>query len=260
VKIDIHIMDATPEEAARIVLASQRAEAATEAEKIKPESRLMKRFVTPDPLPGQTGCEGCPNTEFDAAKCEECSPPPAPIAAKLKAKHNPPEKPERRHRPTGRKPGPRPGTGKGNPYGIPTSLYTTDKKKYQRLWSRCKAKGIKYEEALAMDGKTKLVGRHAKKAKAEALIIKESAQSIASSNDVKEPVTVAAPSAIVIGAHVQQTRPDAGRMISGNGVVVGRRGEIVDVRDGGGKVHKILAACLKVVTTPVSDRATGMSS
>lgn len=67
-------------------------------------------------------------------------------------------------------------------------------------------------------------------------------------------------STIVTGAHVRQTRPDAGRMISGNGVVVGRRGEIVEVRDGGGKVHKILAAFLVVVTGPVSDRATGDAS
>jgi hypothetical protein len=61
------------------------------------------------------------------------------------------------------KPGPVPGTGKGNPFGIPTILYSTDKQKYQRLWTRCKKHGIKYEEALAMEGKTKLVGRHAKK-------------------------------------------------------------------------------------------------
>jgi hypothetical protein len=61
------------------------------------------------------------------------------------------------------KPGPAPGSGKGNSFGIPALLYTTDKKQYQRLWLRCKSHGIKYEEALAMEGKTKLVGRHAKK-------------------------------------------------------------------------------------------------
>jgi hypothetical protein len=248
-KIDIHITDATPEEAALVLAGVSVSQACGRAAKKIAEKSIEKAIADPT-CDEETGCKGCNTDPFSDA----CGKRNTTTAAKE------PEKPERRHRPTGRKPGPRPGTGRGNPYGIPTSLYTTDKKKYQRLWHRCKVKGIKYEEALAMEGKTKLVGRHAKKAKAEALIIKESAQAIASSNDVKEPVTVAAPSAIVIGAHVQQTRPDAGRMISGNGVVVGRRGEIVDVRDGGGKVHKILAACLKVVTTPVSDRATGMSS
>ena len=42
-----------------------------------------------------------------------------------------------------------------NKYGIPSSLATTDKKTYQRLWYRCKVQGIMYEEALAQEGTMK---------------------------------------------------------------------------------------------------------
>jgi hypothetical protein len=103
----------------------------------------------PDPQPGHTGCEDCDHDLRDVAECERCSPPPAPAPAKPKATVE-------------GKPGPTPGSGKGNSFGIPVLLYTTDKKQYQRLWARCKSHGIKYEEALAMEGKTK-VRRHAKK-------------------------------------------------------------------------------------------------
>jgi hypothetical protein len=37
---------------------------------------------------------------------------------------------------------------KFNKYGIPSSLLKTDKKLYQRLWARCKAHGIMYDEAI----------------------------------------------------------------------------------------------------------------
>lgn len=40
-----------------------------------------------------------------------------------------------------------------NQYGIPKSIYKTDKKLYQRLWARCKAKGIKYAEAMELERK-----------------------------------------------------------------------------------------------------------
>jgi hypothetical protein len=39
-----------------------------------------------------------------------------------------------------------------NRYGIPTSLYSSDKKMYCRLWYKCKSQGIRYEEALLQEG------------------------------------------------------------------------------------------------------------
>lgn len=72
--------------------------------------------------------------------------------------------------------------GKGNKFGIPTSLHTTDRKAYDRLWSRCKAHGITYEQALAME-KTPKAKVPAKKKP----VVKPSAQAIAPSNEVKEP-------------------------------------------------------------------------
>lgn len=41
----------------------------------------------------------------------------------------------------------------GNRYGIPAHLFSEDKRKYQRIWSRCKTRGIMYEEALKLEGK-----------------------------------------------------------------------------------------------------------
>lgn len=120
---------------------------------------IVPRQAIPDQ--GHTGCEGCPNTEFDIKTCEECSPPPvppAPIAQALKEKYNPPEKKTRAKGPV------KPGRNDTNQFGIPKGLYTTNKKLYQRLWSRCKKLGIKYEAALAMEGKTIPRGIHAKKA------------------------------------------------------------------------------------------------
>lgn len=245
-KIDIHITDATPEEAARIMLASQRAEAATEAEKIKPESRLMKRFITPDPQPGQTGCEGCRNTEFDAATCEECSPDPKKRPARdiIKA-----------------------AAAKVNKFGIPPSLFGKDKKKYQRLWYLCKKHGITYEGALKKDQDLAAARKNKAQAKKKSGgKAKPSAKAIAPSNEGKKPpvpVTMdKAPACeIVTGLHVRQIKSDQGRQIFGTGVVLARHGGIVEVRNGGGKAHKIDAKCLEIVPTgEVSDRATGASS
>jgi hypothetical protein len=127
-KIDIHITDATPEEAALVFTgvtvgqAVGRVAAKVAEKHVAKEIERVKKPV-PDPQPGQTGCEGCLNTEFDAAKCEECSPTPTPEPAK-------------RPKATVKgKPGPVPGSGKGNSFGIPVLLYTTDKKQYQRLWA-----------------------------------------------------------------------------------------------------------------------------
>lgn len=74
----------------------------------------------------ETGCAGCEHTGLTDA-CDKCSPP-------LTGKEAP-VMPET------------------NQYGIPKSIYKTDKKLYQRLWARCKAKGIKYSEALNLERK-----------------------------------------------------------------------------------------------------------
>ena len=149
-KIDIHITDATPVEAQRVLIGMSFADEILG--KISPAIKIERaeQKPEPDPAPGHTGCEDCDHDLRDFAECERCSPPPTPEPAK---------KPKATVK---GKPGPAPGSGKGNSFGIPVLLYTTDKKQYQRLWARCKSHGIKYEEALAMEGKTK-VRRHAKK-------------------------------------------------------------------------------------------------
>jgi hypothetical protein len=142
-KIDIHISDATPVEAQRVLIGMSFADEILG--KISPAIKIERaeQKPEPDPAPGHTGCEDCDHDLRDFAECERCSPPPTPEPAK---------KPKATVK---GKPGPTPGSGKGNSFGIPVLLYTTDKKQYQRLWARCKTHGITYEEALKMEEGTK---------------------------------------------------------------------------------------------------------
>jgi hypothetical protein len=56
------------------------------------------------------------------------------------------------------------------------------------------------------------------------------------------------PLIIVPGIRVRQTKADGGRQIFGIGIVLARHGEIVEVRNGSGKIHKIQASCLEVIS------------
>lgn len=57
------------------------------------------------------------------------------------------------------------------------------------------------------------------------------------------------PLVIVSGLTVKQVKPDGGRQMYGNGMVVARRGEICEVRNNG-KTYHILADCLEIVRGP----------
>lgn len=99
----------------------------------------------PDPQPGKTGCEGCEHLQHgsvDLKRCDTCSPP-------VKKKTEQPAKKKGKRR------------GRVNKYGIPQDLFNTDNKLYQRLWARCKAQGIMYAEALAMEGACKTRSKRA---------------------------------------------------------------------------------------------------
>lgn len=157
-KIDIHITDATPEEAALVLTGVTVSQAVGRVAAKIVQKKAEEMRPVPDPTDNdETGCKDCQNTEFDAIKCEECSPPPAPIAAVLKKKFNPPISEKKTE--TLDKKGVRKGIralgllkNRDNKYGIPKKLYSTDKRKYQRIWSRCKNQGINYEQALAQEG------------------------------------------------------------------------------------------------------------
>lgn len=176
---------------------------------------------------------------------------------------------------------------KGNKYGIPSELRKTDKKRYDVLWQRCKLHGITYEEALKRDGmkggrtttktsikSTNLVVAPTEEIKKEPVpkpaktVVKRSSaektveKSPAVVHNVATPpsqsdcnnITMdkAPASEIVTGIHVRQIRPDNGRQFFGVGTVVARErnGELIHVRNGGGKIHKIDAHCLELVTSP----------
>jgi hypothetical protein len=171
-KIDIHITDATPEEASLVLAGVTVSQAVGRVAARIVQKKAEERTADPTCVE-ETGCEGCQNTEFDAHTCEECSPPPAPIAPVLKRKYNKSAS-EKRTKPVE---APSAGVGK---YGIPKKLFGTDKALYQRLWNRCKKLGIKYEAALAMEAKMRK--RPGKKPDTP----KPSAKAIAPSNDVKE--------------------------------------------------------------------------
>jgi hypothetical protein len=86
--------------------------------------------------------------------------------------------------------------------------------------------------------------------------IKNRVTALAEANKHFSPPQKSPPSdGIVTGIHVKQIRPDAGRQIFGTATVIERRGEIVSVRNGNGKVHKILAACLQAVGSTEKDKA-----
>ncbi len=133
-KIDIHITDATPEEAQRVLIGMSFAE--NILGKISPAIKIEKaQKPTPDPTcDEEAGCLGCKESAlFDMGKCSECSPAPKPAKEK-KTRANGPVKA---------------GNHKGNKYGIPTELSKTNLKEYQRLWALCKAHDITYEQAKA---------------------------------------------------------------------------------------------------------------
>jgi len=104
-------------------------------------TRPVKDNTKPKPEVSTPTCieeKGCPETGLTDT-CEKCSPPPK---SKTKAKKKP-----------------KVSVRTGNQYGIPHHLFSEDKRKYQRIWSRCKAKGIKYEEALKLEGGDALPGK-----------------------------------------------------------------------------------------------------
>ena len=141
-KIDIHITDATPEETRAMfaVLPVAMFVHRPPVPDPEPADVVADSSSVPDPVPGHTGCEGCDHDLRDVAECERCSPPPTPEPKMGKR-----------------------GPQKANKYGIPPELMHTDKKKYQRLWWRCKNKGITYEEALKQDREPKPRDAPAKK-------------------------------------------------------------------------------------------------
>lgn len=156
-EIDINIRNATPEEAQRVLIGMSFAEDILG--KISPAIKIEKAEKPPvicdgcHPKPC-SGCrferEQCKHRPFAKGDhicryftvpvpdptCEKCSPPPAPKKTRAKVPM-------------------KPGQHNGNQFGIPSDLYATDKRLYQRLWARCKKHGIKYEAALEMEGKTK---------------------------------------------------------------------------------------------------------
>jgi len=220
-KIDIHITDCKPEEAQRVLIGMSFAEDILG--KISPAIRIEKAQKRPVPDPT---CAKRPDMRHLH---------PSKNGGNVKVK-------------------------KGNKYGIPASLFSEDKRKYQRLDARCRTHGITYEQALEME---KMI----RPGKVHADTLKQSAQAIASSNDVKEPACTltmdkCSASENVIGFRVRQIKPDAGRQFSGVGVVVARHNGIIEVRNGSAKTHKIDARYLAIVTgdQPASDRATGGAS
>jgi hypothetical protein len=122
-----------------------------------------------------------------------------------------------------------------NPYGIPHGLYTTDRTKYCRLYYRCWAHNLTYEEALL---------RETPKQRGE--VVKKPVKSPKPDKPIP-PV----PISIAPGVQVKQIRPDnGGRMLPSVGTVMSLMsgGEIVCVKDSEGKVHKIDIRCLEVYT------------
>jgi len=224
-------------------------------------------------------CRDCDNgkdgKKFDTQQCDKCSPPPspvavpaeippAPIAKKLKEKFNPSTASERKPEQVKK----RGKYKKKADHQIPFESTGDDRAPYQRAMRLCKKYGLPYPEALAKDmvkHPEKYEEKPAPAVKAQKKVRVKKPKLPHRMKNREEPEKVSAkttpaaptnsattlldPLKIVTGVHVRQTRPDGGRQIFGTGTVIARHGEIIDVRNGGGKVHKILAACLEVVTS-----------
>jgi len=135
-KINIQIEDANLEDLQRVFGEIHWLRLAV-TRPVKDNTKPKPEVSTPTCIE-ETGCQGCPETGLTDT-CEKCSPPPK---SKTKAKKKP-----------------KVSVRTGNQYGIPHHLFSEDKRKYQRIWSRCKAKGIKYEEALKLEGGDALPGK-----------------------------------------------------------------------------------------------------
>jgi hypothetical protein len=158
----------------------------------------------PDPTcDEETGCAGCKDFGKNGA-CETCIlPPEKKLATKTP----------------------------GNRYGIPQELYTEDKQKYQRIWARCKANGITYEEALAMEGQTnrgrKQVGIRAPRKKGQGPAQKSPANMHpAPAQKLLRDLVVAKNGPMHPGQHVKHNGPKASPFF-------GKEGEILKVADDG---------------------------
>jgi len=123
---------------------------------------------------------------------------------------------------------------KGNKYGIPSSLYMTDKKRYNVLWARCKKHGITYEEALKRDG------------------IKGGRTTTKTSTKPTKLV-VASPENLVIspgfklGDHIKQIKKFQDRQVSGVGVVTNFVKGLIEVNFNGTQYYTIAPDCLELV-------------
>lgn len=165
---------------------------------------------------------------------------------------------------------------KGNKYGIPSSMFATDRQKYQRLWSRCKKLGIMYEDALKLEGKTVPRGIHKKSAakKVDPQTINEPAEKTSeeASRIDKPPSDIKIEGAAELVDKMPEVRPPSGlqekrlaatgfklkdhvrqikkfndRQASGVGVVTGFKNGLVEVNFSGTQYYKIAPDCLEVV-------------
>jgi len=141
---------------------------------------------------------------------------------------------------------------KANKYGIPPTLFHTDKRAYQRLWSRCKKGGIMYEEALKLEGKTnrgRKTSTAAKNAPPQTEIHRgeppSDIKTIASPLGLVEP-GYSAP-AIKLGDHIKQIKKFQDRQVSGVGVVTNFVKGLIEVNFNGTQYYTIAPDCLELV-------------
>jgi hypothetical protein len=131
---------------------------------------------------------------------------------------------------------------KENKFGIPSSLCTSNLKLYNRLWYRCKQHGLTYEEALRYE--TEPLPKPVTKPEV-ALVQVSPVQGMSA---LIKPIPSAPLPQFGPGVLVKQVRPDHGRKLQSVGTVVSleRGGQLVNVRDSEGKIHKIDIRCLEV--------------
>ncbi len=263
-KLSIQMDDITPEQGVRVL----RAALDVEIEKEKAAGKTLAHKPT-DGLP--TGpedlgaCAHCEEHGDKFEKCDKCAPPISEEAKNVPVKKTKPAKKKKGHR------------GRENKYLIPFPQGP----EYCKAYRLCLKHRCTYPEALALENKSveniqksteKVPAKGAGFTSKSGLVVrKQKALPLHQKNHepVKEPVRpvpgdrpaattppqsetrspLLDPLVIVSGLTVKQVKPDGGRQMYGNGMVVARRGEICEVRNNG-KTYHILAACLEIVRGP----------
>jgi len=247
-KINIQIEDASPEEAALIFSGVVVSEAVGRAAR-KAVEKIVVRKPVPDPTCiEETGCAGCNETGLTDA-CEKCSPPVVkkePASKKVAPEKKAiPEKKKIDNRSLGNNP------NRWSHEEIAAIENCPDQKaaakRYAKKFPDSKRKPWAVEQRwyIITKGKRGITpGAKAKNGVIALPAVKNVAERSPAPQSDGNKIT------ILTGMDVRQIKPYKGSQILGTARVLSRDGDLVEVRNGNKKKHKIDISCLEIASGP----------